>query len=245
MSMYKRPPLRPREAPLKIREPVRPPPPGSFLHSVMRPSPTEHYQRLKQPVYAKKDYLNLLKKNYEAHGLEYKEPDIPEYIPCHRSELKKEPEIVLGDWIYMKVRILKSGIIRIKFDTSIYNLHEKYYSQCKLPPLKNILQAYKSIGFSEEFLDKIKKKFARKVEQQKRVAKVIEDIFNKEPVKKPKKVKKKEVEEIVEDEEEINEDDEEEEEEDDVPDEDGGMDVEVEEDPDEQPEEDEEAYISD
>ncbi len=241
MSMYKRPPLRVREEPgISTR-----PKPGSFLDKIVNPPPSAGYKQKRYPVYQKDTYLALLKRNYHALGLEYKEPDIPDYVPPVKSERPSEPELTFADKVYMKVRILKSGIIRIKLDTSFAVLYEKYYSNQKHPPMKSIIQAYKSLGFSSEFLEKVKTKFSKFADHKKKVQEKIDSIFNKEPVKKPKKTKKKE--ELIEDEnEEIEEEiNEEEEEDDDVPDEDGGMDVEVEEDPDEQPEEDEEAYISD
>ena len=239
--MYKRPPLRVREEPRVSTRPK----PGSFLDKIVNPPPSAGYKQKRYPVYQKDTYLALLKRNYHALGLEYKELDIPDYVPPVKSERPSEPELTFADKVYMKVRILKSGIIRIKLDTSFITLYEKYYSNQKQPPMKSIIQAYKSLGFSSEFLEKVKTKFSKFADHKKKVQEKIDSIFNKEPVKKPKKTKKKE--ELIEDEnEEIEEEiNEEEEEDDDVPDEDGGMDVEVEEDPDEQPEEDEEAYISD
>ena len=237
MSMYKRPPLRVREAPRKIHEPVNIPE-DSFLFSIINRKPTTFQTHIKQPVYRKADYLALLKKNYEDLGLEYIEPDIPEYVPVEKPQSLKEPTIDFIDHVQLKYKILKSGIIRIKLDASFSTLYEKYYKHCKQPSIKLVTQAYKSLGFSEEFLEKIKKSYTKKAEYQKTVADMIERIFDKEPVKKPKKKKK---EEEVEAEEEIVEEDEEEEEE---VIEDEGMDVEVEEDPDEQPQEEEE-YFSD
>lgn len=228
--MYKRPPLRPREAPRKIHGPM-----GSFLHTILNTSRVEPYKRVVQPVYRKDDYLALLEKNNKEMGIPYVKPEIPDYEPPVRPQKTPEPPVPYSDRVYLKLRILKSGIIRVKLDASFATLHEKYYSQCKQPSVKAIVQAYKSMGFSDEFLTGIKKKFEKKAEYQKTVAKIIESVFEKEPVKKPKKKK----EELQEEEEE-----EEEEEEDDNPEEDEGMDVEVEEDPDEQPQEEEE-YFSD
>ena len=88
-------------------------------------------------------------------------------------------------------------------------------------------------------MDRIKKRHQKRLEFSKKVPGIIDGIFNKEPVKKVKKVKKKpdpdpEVDlEIEEEEQEI--------EEDVIPPEEGGMDVEVEVDDEEQ----EEEYISD
>jgi len=239
--MYKRPPLRVREEPgISTR-----PKPGSFLDKIANPPPTVGYKQKRYPVYQKDTYLALLKRNYHALGLEYKELDIPDYVPPVKSERPSEPELTFADKVYMKVRILKSGIIRIKLDTSFAVLYEKYYSNQKHPPMKSIIQAYKSLGFSSEFLEKVKTKFSKFADHKKKVQEKIDSIFNKEPVKKPKKTKKKE--ELIEDEnEEIEEERDDEQEEDDDPGEDGEMDVELDEDPDEQPQDDQdEAYISD
>ena len=226
MSMYKRPQLRVRNT-LVNHQPVKIPE-GSFLHDIVNPGPTKFYKYEPAPVYEKETYLTMLKRNCECLGIPYKEPKLPEYERPVRPEPKKEPEITFSDRVYVKMKILKSGIVRIKLDASIASLHEKYYSKAKRPPMKTVIQAYKSMGFSEEFLEKIKKGFERNVVQQKRIEKVIDKIFNKEPVKKPKKKKKEE--EIVEEEKEDVEDDtpEDDDEDDDVPGEDDGMDVEPE-----------------
>ena len=241
MSMYKRPSLRVREEPRTSGRPK----PGTFLDKIVNPPPTTRYVQKKYPVYQKDTYLALLKRNYQELGLEYNEPNIPDYVPPQRSKPPSEPQLIFSDKVYMKVRILKSGIIRIKLDTSFVTLHEKYYSKQKQPPMKTTIQAYKSMGFSQEFLEKIKTKYSKFVDHKKKVEKMIDEIFNKEPVKKPKKTKKKEEEEFIEDEVEP-EEEEEEEDPDDDPGEDDGMDVEIENDDDnEQQQEDEEAYLSD
>jgi hypothetical protein len=233
--MYKRPPLRVREEP----RPSTRPKPGTFLDRIVNPPPSVPYVRKKYPVYQKEVYLALLKRNCKELGLEYKEPDIPDYVPPQRSKPPIEPQLTFSDKVYMKVRILKSGIIRIKLDASFANLYEKYYSKQKQPPMKSVIQAYKSMGFSPEFLEKIKTRYSKFAEHRKKVEKMIDEIFNKEPAKKPKKKK----EEVIEEEEEEEED---EEDQDDDPGEDGEMDVELDNDDDnEQPQEDEEAYLSD
>jgi len=233
--MYKRPPLRVKEEPRISSRPK----PGTFLDKIVNPPPTVRYVQKKYPVYQKDTYLALLKRNCIELGLEYKEPDIPNYVPPQRPKPVEQPQLTFSDKVYMKVRILKSGIIRVKLATSFAILYEKYYSKQKQPPMKSLIQAYKSIGFTPEFLEKIKTKFSKFAEHKKKVEKMIDEIFNKEPAKKPKKKK----EEVIEEEEE---EEDEEEDQDDDPGEDGEMDVEVDNDDDnEQPQEDEEAYLSD
>ena len=237
--MYKRPSLRVREPPRVIERPIKVPP-GTFLHKLLNPPATKVYKLVKQPIYKKNDYLALLRKNYKELGLEYKEPDIPEYVPTPKVETSKEPEITYPDWVYVKIKILKSGVVRIKLDASFATLYEKYYSKNKAPPVKSAIQAYKSIGFSKEFLEHIKKNFDNRVEINKKIGTIIDKVFNKEPVKKIKKKKEEPPEEIDEE----DPPDDEEDPQEDEPEEDEGMDVEVEEDPDEQPQEEEE-YFSD
>mgnify|MGYP005988718821 CR=1 FL=1 len=242
--MYKRPSFRPKvvhtsRGPHKIAE-------GSFLHGLLNQGPTTFYKYVPAPVYKEEDYLKMLKKNNEILGIPYKDPQLPKCEKPIKPEPKKEPELTFCDRVYVRMKILKSGIVRIKLDASIATLHEKYYSKAKRPPMKSIIQAYKSMGFSPEFLEKIKKGFAKNAEQQKRVEKLLDKLFNKEPVKKTKKKKKEE--EVVEEEKEDVEDEEppeDDEEEDDVPGEDEGMDVEpeVEDDVEEEPVEEE--YFSD
>ena len=234
--MYKRPPLRIRDEPKNHATIL----PDSFLGKIVKPPPTQYCTFVRRPIYAMNAYVSLMKKNCQEMGLEYKHIDVPEHIPPPITEEVKEPFIRYADGVCMKLRILKSGIIRVKLDASIATLYERYYSKAKQPPTKSVVQAYKSLGFSEAFLDNLKKKISKRPEQLKRFEKIIDSIFNKEPVKKPKKIKK--TEEIIEAEDEEEED---EQDPDDVqPEEDEALDVEVDEDLEDQAQDDEE-YLSD
>ena len=217
--MYKRPSKRVKVHPVRGTLP-----PGSFLGSIIHNEPPKFYERVKQPVYQQDVYLKALKKNYEDNGLPFKDPELPDYVEPERPQPTKEPELIYGDRVQVTFRVLKSGIVRVKVNAAIADVYNKYYRYGKKPPFKTVLQAYKSHGFSKEFLEKIKMKnekqklfFATKVE------KILEKIFDKEPVKKPKKEKKKPVEEEEEQLPEV-----EEEEEDDVPEDEGGLDMELE-----------------
>ena len=113
-------------------------------------------------------------------------------------------------------------------------MYDKYYHRGVQAPIKVILQAYKSHGFSDSFLEKIKKSYARKIAYTKKVPGILQKIFDKKPVKKIKIKKKKEIEDEEEPEPEV--------EEDDIPTEEGELDVEPD-DPEEVVEEEE--YMSD
>ena len=55
-----------------------------------------------------------------------------------------------------------------------------------------VLQAYKSHGFSKEFLQRIEKNYEKRKGEALRIEKIFTKIFDKEPTKKVKKIKKKE-----------------------------------------------------
>jgi len=239
--MYKRPPLRVRDPVLKTHHNTGAPQ-GSFIHKLLNPPPTVHFKQIKQPVYQKDAYLALLKKNHEERGIEWVQPEIPDYEPPQVVEKIREPELTFIDNVYLNPKILKSGVVRVKLNTSFASLYEKYYSKNKIPPIKTVIQAYKSQGFSQDFLDRIKRRYDLRLAHAKKVSKAIDAIFNKEPAKKTKK--KKEEEPKPEPEEENNDEEEQDQDqEDDGPEEDEALDVEVDEDIEEQQEEEE--YFSD
>jgi len=190
----------------------------------------------KRPVYQQDIYLKALKENNKRLGIPYIEPQLPEPTPYQEPTRSNEPELVSGDRVGVTLRILKNGIVRVKVSGAIATMYEKYYRRGVQPPFKMVLQAYKSHGFSPQFLEKIKKSHERKVEFAKKVPGIIAKIFEKEPVKK---IKKKKVEEVKD--EEIDDEPEAEAEEEEIPAEEGELDVE----PDEEEVVEDEEYVSD
>lgn len=236
MTTLKRPQLRTRVK----EETVRPVSikPNSYLYNIIHPQEeTKFFKFDKRPIYEKDRYFTLLQKNCENLGIPYNEPVLPTVEKTQTSTQTIEPELSFLDRVYLKLRILKSGIVRVKIDTSFAMMYENYYKDNKQPPLKVLTQNYKNMGFSDAFLQKIKDGFTRNAEKKKVIAKAIEKIFDK-PVKK--KPKKKQVE-VIEDDE-VEAEVEEEEEEEDDPTLDEGMDVEVVNDDEEVVEDD--AYVS-
>tara|TARA_R100000541_G_scaffold12774_1_gene21278 strand:+ start:1207 stop:1809 length:603 start_codon:yes stop_codon:yes gene_type:complete len=198
---------------------------------------------VKDPVYHRDDYLKLLEENYKKMGLPYVEPQLPIVQPRVYPEPRKEPELTFGDRVQVNIRVLKNGIVRVKINSAIAELYAKYYKHAKRPPFKMVLQAYKSHGFSKEFLQRIEKNNEKRKREALRIEKIFTKIFDKEPTKKVKKIKKKE-----EPEPELNEDvvepieDEDQPPKSDEPEEEETLDVE----PDEEDEEEvEEEYVSD
>jgi hypothetical protein len=230
--MFRRPSQRVKCPPAQN---VGKPKPGTFLYNLMTPVEVESYTFKKGPVYRKEEYLRLLEKNHTKLGIPYVKPDLPEPTPYVPPEKPNEPRLEFGDQVYVTLRILKSGIVRVKVSCAIATMYEKYYRRAVQPPFKTVLQAYKSHGFSPEFLEKIKKSHEKKMIFAKKVPSILTKIFEKEPVKKIKKKKAEEVEGEIGDEPET------EIEEEDIPAEEGELDVE----PDEEEMVEEEEYVSD
>ena len=195
------------------------------------------YTFKKGPVYRKEEYLRLLEKNHKKLGIPYVKPDLPEPTPYAPPEKSDEPRLEFGDQVYVTLRVLKSGIVRVKLNCAIATMYEKYYRRAVQPPFKTVLQAYKSHGFSPQFLEKIKKSHEKKMVYAKKVPGILEKIFNKETVKKVKKEKEKQ----REDEEDVPPLDDVEDDDDTPPAEECELDVE----PDDEEDVEEEEYVSD
>ena len=198
MSMYRRPLPRAKvnHTNSHKNEPIVE---NSFLYKLLNPQPTRFPVFTKHPVYQQENYLKLLKLHYKQLGLPFVDPQLPEaalYVPPKRNE---EVELTYGDRVYLRLRVLKNGIVRVKITSAIADVYAKYYSNGVLPPFKIIYNAYKSHGFSKEFLDRITKNNEKRKKETARIDKVFSKIFDKEPIKKVKKVKKPIDEEIPED----------------------------------------------
>ena len=187
MSMYRRPSQRVRVSHVGEHKPATE---GSFLYDIINPPPTEYPIRNKRPVYQQDDYLKLLKKNNEQLGIPYVDPELPIIEPYIEPVHIKEPDLPYCDHVRVSLRVLKSGIVRIKIHPSIAVLNELYWRKCKVPPLRQIIQAFKSYGFSDTYIERIKASQVKADLFRQKVGKIIEKIFDKEPVKKVKKKKK-------------------------------------------------------
>ena len=189
MLLYKRPPYRVRAPPVDhVGEPRE----GSFLYNIIKNNGCERPVLPIRPIYHQDAYLKLLKKNQESLSLPFIDPNLPviTYRPPPPPPI--EPELDVPDRVYLRMRVLKNGTVRVKLNAMIWDLHEKYYEHAKHPPFKSIMNAYKAHGFSKHYLERIKRSSDATFEFAKKVPGIIKRIFEKEPVKKVKKVKAKE-----------------------------------------------------
>jgi hypothetical protein len=194
--MYKRPSQRVKVHTSHIHGSI---PDDTFIGRITKRNPVIQFKFVKEPVYHQDDYLKLLEANYKKMGLPYVDPQLPIVQPRIYPEPPKEPELTFGDRVQVNLRVLKSGIVRVKINSAIAELYDKYYKHAKRPPFKMVLQAYKSHGFSNEFLQRIDKNNEKRKREAHRIEKIFTKIFDKEPTKKVKKAKKKEEPELNED----------------------------------------------
>ncbi len=196
--MYKRPIIRARQDPLPHtgKRDIKP---GTLLYDIINASKVPHVttKPWSQPIYMKDVYLNLLNKSHVAAGLDPVYPNIPDSTVTIKKF--ETPEIIQGDPNIIRVvpKYLKSGIVRIKLDTSLMETVQKLNSTQKPQPIKTWVQVCKNIGMSEKFISNMVTKHEKRIEHGKKVASKMEAIFEglgaaKTKKKKEKKEKEKE-----------------------------------------------------
>lgn len=165
------------------------------LSDITDPPPTtsnESGKRLRQPVYQHEVYLAALEKNYKECGVPFDRADF-EPITQSRAPSPERTDVFESppmDRIYLKLRCTKNRV-HVKIDTSLYDLHQKYYAQGKAPPFRSLAAAYKSMGFPKSYIESLERgrHRAKEIFQNPKLLKLLET-----PKKKPsKKAKKEEV----------------------------------------------------
>jgi len=216
--MYKRPPIRPSETSKSFHknEITR----DSLLFDIVNPKPTQFHIHIKKPIFRYEDYINLYNRQY---GIEKRVFDLPPEPIYKNPIIVENPRIGALDTIGVSITVLKSGKVRLKINTAMYELYEKYYKKNKVPPNKTLLKAYKSLGFSDVFMANIEKKLSQQSKISKIFGERIDKVFN-----KPTKKKKPEPEPEPDIEDDIGDDIDDDIEDDDIPGDDGELDIDIE-----------------
>ena len=168
------------------------------LSDITDPPPTtsnESGKRLRQPVYQHEVYLAALEKNYKECGVPFDREDF-EPITQSRAPSPERTDVFESppmDRIYLKLRCTKTRV-HVKIDTSLYDLHQKYYAQGKAPPFRSLAAAYKSMGFPKSYIESLERgrHRAKEIFQNPKLLKLLET-----PTKKKKPSKKAKKEEVV------------------------------------------------
>jgi len=170
-----------------------PPIPGTFLHSIVNQS-YEIQRPLQRGAFAFQNcelYKKLLKRNYESLNVSYKEPNVFELTSKSTNETITDCHIDYLDKVYVRLNVLKSGIVRVKLVTNFSSFWKTYYSKGKSPPFKTMLAACKAVGYSEAFMNKMIENRKKRQIFAKKLEKIIDKIFDKSTTTKKKKVVKK------------------------------------------------------
>lgn len=167
-----------------------------LVESVKKPVLTSWSRPPKVPVHRQEDYLRLLRKNYEDYGLEFDESKFR--VDCDPPEIQKfeEPEAISHPFgqLYLNLTYTKTKV-KVKINCALYDIHEKYYAVGKTPPVKALVQALKTVGYSDDFLKKVIKGYDENKRFGKKIWKYLETkLFKEEKKKKAKKPKKEPVE---------------------------------------------------
>ena len=163
---------------------------GTFLYDIVNPQSCKVFEFHKRPVMYQEGYLKALERNNKELGIPYVDPQLPNADILTPPPRVEEPYVPFLDRVYVNLKILKSGIVRVKIVPNFAMLYEKYYKHGVRPSLKQIIQAHKVMGFSDSFIEKIKKSEEKRILFAKKVPGILEKIFDKEPVKKVKKKEK-------------------------------------------------------
>ncbi len=172
---------------------------GTFLYDIVNPKPYKAFEFRKQPVMYQERYLKALEKNNKDMGIPFVDPKLSNVTPPIARKKNEEPHVPFLDRVYVNLKILKSGIVRVKVVPHFLMLYENYYKQGMRPSLKQIIQAHKVMGFSDSFITKIKKSEERRLAFAKKVPRILEKIFDREPVKKVKRKEKEKEKQVVDD----------------------------------------------
>ena len=111
-------------------------------------------------------------------GIPFKKPYVEEMPPYEKVDDSIETHIEYLDQIVVNLNVLKSGKVRVKILPQMAVLNEKYYSKYKIPPIKSITSALKSIGYSQEFIDSMMVKYKKRNELIEKKWKILEKRFD-------------------------------------------------------------------
>jgi hypothetical protein len=163
---------------------------------------------VRQPVYMKEVYVDLLLRHYRECGLP--EPDwldeIPDAPRAHqRSPPDPEPEVRFSDRVLVTLTPdERVGEVRVRTSAALVDLYTKYYAKSVQPSIEEVVRAYNDAGFSQKYLLKLLSQNDTRLERVKKVD--LDKVFKPDSGSKTtaKRAKKKEV--LVEEKHEVDDD---------------------------------------
>ena len=152
--------------------------PGSFLYNILYGKNDNTIEKKPFYVQNKKDYLESLERNCKEMGIPFQKPYVEEMPPYEKVDDSIETHIEYLDQIVVNLNVLKSGKVRVKVLPQMAVLNEKYYSKYKIPPIKSITSALKSLGYSQKYIDSMMVKYKKRNELIEKKWKILEKRFD-------------------------------------------------------------------
>jgi len=132
---------------------------SSIVEEICKWEKAPEWKLERAPVYMHDAYVSLLCRSYAEAGL-----DPPTFIddipiksePAPKPRAPAEPDIGSPHKVHLRVKYDDDGdCVHCSIASKFADMYTEYYDQSKKPPLHVVVQAYKELGFSDEFLKSI------------------------------------------------------------------------------------------
>ena len=152
--------------------------PGSLVYDIVNAKYKPEPEREPFYVQNKKDFLESLERNCKEMGISFKKPYVEQIPVPKNTNVYKESRIEHLDTISVKLNVLKNGKVKVKLIPQMAILNENYYSKSIIPPIKSVLSALKSHGYSNEFIQSVKDKYKKRNELIEKKWKILQKSFD-------------------------------------------------------------------
>lgn len=132
---------------------------SSIVEEICKWEKAPEWKLERAPVYMRDAYVSLLCRSYAEAGLD--PPTFIDDIPLQPEPEPKprapdEPEIGSPHKVHLRVTCDDDeDRVRCTIAAKFADMYTEYYDQSKKPPLHVVVQAYKELGFSDDFLKSI------------------------------------------------------------------------------------------
>lgn len=118
------------------------------------------YEAPKRPkkieYYKSESYIRDLARNNKNLNIPFKRPEVVECPTWVDRKIKNEPKLSYIDAINVELNVV-GDTVKVNLHCGINELYNSYYTQGKTPSHKRIISTYREYGFSEEYINRLKK----------------------------------------------------------------------------------------
>ena len=106
--------------------------------------------------YKPESYIRDLERNNKNMNIPFIRPEAVERPDWVNKKIKNEPILSYIDTVHVKLNVVGDEV-KVKFRWGVCDLNDKYYTKGKTPSHKRIISTYREYGFSEEYINNLKK----------------------------------------------------------------------------------------